>query len=453
VPTARADHLFRLRLGAITVAAVAIRVVWVLTFGRHQEVAGDQVFYHYQALALAKGDGFVNPYAWNDAAHRVLIPSALHPPGYSSYLAVASLLGLRSQLQHRLVSVLLGAAMVVVVGYVARRLAGDRAGLAAAGFAAVYPTLWVNDGVLAAESLYALAIALIFLTAYRLWEQPDLGRAAWLGAAIALAGLTRAEGVLLYVVLVVPLALVLRGPTLAKKAGIVAVAGATGALLLAPWVVRNMTTWDQPVVMSTGTGFVLEIANCDATYSGRYLGYWSEQCDRSWTWPVQPKLHAGMTASERAAARRAASIANARIEPKVEERKRQAAIDYISSHERRFPVVVAARVGRIWDLYRPAQSVEFNDFFERRGRWPSIAGLAMYYLLVVLAVVALVHLHRRKITIVPFIAVALTVTATAATSFGITRYRVGADVGLAILGGIAVNALWERWRPSAVTTT
>jgi len=37
---------------------------------------------------------------------------------------------------------MLGAATVVVVGLLARRIAGPRSGLIAAGFTAVYPNVW-----------------------------------------------------------------------------------------------------------------------------------------------------------------------------------------------------------------------------------------------------------------------------------------------------------------------
>ena len=67
-------------------------------------------------------------------------------------------------------------------------------------------------------------------------------------------------------------------------------------------------------------------------------------------------------------------------------------------------------------------------------------------LLVPLAVGGLVALWRRKITIVPFVALAVMATVTAAASFGITRYRVGADVGLTVLAGVALDALWRWWR-------
>lgn len=435
---------FRLRLALVAVAGLAVRVAWVLGYGRTQEVAGDQVFYHYQALALAHGDGFVNPYAWADPAQRLLIPTAAHPPLYSLYLAVWSWLGMESHLQHRLVSALLGTACVVVVGLVGRRLGGDRAGLVAAVFAALYPNLWINDGVLAAESAYALCVALVLLAAYRLWDSGRVGDALWLGAAIGAATLARAEGALLVVLVALPLVWFLRGPDRREKVRLLAAVGGAALVLVGPWVVRNLTTWDEPVLLSTGAGFVIEISNCDASYAGRFLGYWSPECERPDTWPIQPELRPGMSQAEIDAAWQDARVASARIEPVVEQRKREAGLTYVREHLDRFPVVVAARVGRIWDLWRPAQSVEFNDFFERRGRLPSAAGMLVYYPLLALSGYGLVVLRRRRVTLVPAIGVALSVTAAAASSFGITRYRVGADVVLCVLAGVAVAALWPE---------
>ncbi len=185
VPQRLADALrdFRVRLGLVAVLALVVRLAWVWGYGRTQEVAGDQLFYHLQGLALAQGDGFVNPYAWNDPVTPLEIPTAAHPPLYSLYLALWSLLGFETALEHRVVSVFLGVACVVVVGLVGRRLAGERAGIVAAIAAAIYANLWINDGLLAAESVYALAVLVVLLTAYRFWDEPGWSRAAVLGVA------------------------------------------------------------------------------------------------------------------------------------------------------------------------------------------------------------------------------------------------------------------------------
>jgi hypothetical protein len=439
------------QLGLVALVGLVVRLAWVWGFGRTQEVAGDQLFYHLQGRALADGAGFVNPYAWNDPVTPLSIPTAAHPPLYSLYLGFWSLLGVDTPVQHRLVSTFLGVACVVVVGLVARRLGGERAGILAAAAAAVYPNLWINDGLLAAESAYALCIALVFGAAYRFWERqraaPDrlqVADAALLGATIALATLARAEAALLFATVALPLVVVIPGLMWSRRLAVLTVTGAVGAAVLAPWVIRNLTTWDQPVLLSTGAGFVIEISNCDETYGGRYLGYWAAECDRDFTWPIQAEITPDMTDDEIADAEQAARIESARQEPLVEERKREEGLRYVREHLDEVPTVVAARLGRMWDVWRPAQSVEFNDFFERRGRLSTMAGMAMYYVLVPLAVYGCVVLRRRRTTIVPFVGMALTVCTAAASSFGITRYRVGADVALCILAGVAVAAMWDR---------
>jgi hypothetical protein len=96
--------------------------------------------------------------------------------------------------------------------------------------------------------------------------------------------------------------------------------------------------------------------------------------------------------------------------------------------------------------------VNFDIFFERRGKWPSWAGAYMYYALLPFAVYALVVMRRRRIPISPMIAIFALVTFTVALAMGITRYRVGADVALTILGGVAVDALILRFRRNRTST-
>jgi hypothetical protein len=57
-------------------------------------------------------------------------------------------------------------------------------------------------------------------------------------------------------------------------------------------------------------------------------------------------------------------------------------------------------------------------------------------------------MRKRRVPISPMIAIFLMVTVTVAVAIGITRYRVGADVALAILGGVALDAfrrkIWKK---------
>lgn len=427
---------FRVQLGLVVGVALLVRVLAVLRWSRFLDPEGDQNFYWRQGQDLADGFGFVYRNSYGER-----VATAVHPPLYSAYLGAVSFLGGTSHAWHRLASTLLGAAAVVAIGYAARHIAGNRAGLIAAGLAAIYPNLWVNDAMMLSESMYALTIALVLLTTFRFRDLPTTLNAALLSGSVALAALTRAEAVLLFLILVVPVVLLTRTVDLRRRFALTAVAAVTGALLLAPWVVRNALTFEsRPLTVSNGSGFVLEIANCDQTYglappldaegnpepgksADEFLGYWWQGCDRT-PWPAGD-------------------------ETVVEAAKRQTAITYIGDHTGELPKVVAARVGRMWDLWRPGQSYDFNVFFERRGATPTLAGMVMYYPLLIASLAGVAVLWRRRITIIPFVAIAATTTFAAAISFGITRYRVGADVALTVLAGVALDALWRRLRPSS----
>jgi 4-amino-4-deoxy-L-arabinose transferase-like glycosyltransferase len=415
---------FLVRLSVITAIAAIGRVVYSVAVA-DPRVRGiklsDQVFYHLQARAVADGWGFVNPFAFyaTGRAHRV-IDTALHPPLYTSFLAVPARLGIDSMLSQRVITSLLGAATVFLLGMLGRAIGGNRIGLLAAGIAAIAPALWVNDSVLGLETLYCFLVVVALLALYSFWDRPRLSAAIGLAAALGLASLTRSEGPILFVLLAVPTVLLKHGLAWRDRAKYLGVMALVGALLVGPWVVRNLTTFDEPTYLGTGFGLVLAYGNCDQTYSGEFLGYWYDQCGYN---EYKPRTE----------------------ESVVDLHAREKGTDYLRDHLSRLPVVVAARVGRVWSVFRPSQNVELDAFYERRGTAESWAVLVAYYAMLVLSVAGLVVLRRRRIPIFPYIAIALSVTITVALSFGITRYRAPVDVVMPLLSAVAVDA-FLRWR-------
>src|SRR4051812_21048613 len=216
-------------LAAIAAAGLAARLVYVLVVTPDLRGYGDATFYHELGNLLAGWHGFVEPGSG--------IPTALHPPLFPLLLAAGSKLGADSYQAQRVVVCLVGAATVLAVGLVARRAAGDRAGLLAAGLAAVAPVLISAGGAVMSETLLGLLVALAALAAYALLARPSLPRAALLGALVGAAALTRGEAILLLVLLVLPVALRLPRRRLAT------LATATVACLvaLAPWTIRNLS--------------------------------------------------------------------------------------------------------------------------------------------------------------------------------------------------------------------
>lgn len=440
-------------LGAVTLGALAVRVAYVLVEHRHSPVFGDAFSYHHGANLLADGLGYVDPLRYEVLGIRV--PSAYHPPLYLTYLAGWSLLGFDGHLAHRLASTLLGAATVLVVGLVARRLAGNHAGVAAAALAALSPSLWLNEGMLLSEPAAALAVACFLLAVVAFRDRPTTAHAALAGAAIGLCALGRAELVLLGPLVGIPLALAARALPLRIRLARLAVMGATTAVVLAPWVAHNLARFEEPVLLSTGLGPSVAAAYCDDAFAGEKLGYWTtcriEQVeppppDRATVlrWVDDPD---GTRAERRAYF--APYFASEPDESVADRLGREQAWEYLRAHERRLPVVVAARVGRLWGLYRPWQTATFDGEIEGRGVGWARAALGAHYLYTALAVAGVVLLRRLGQPVWEYGALALVATAAAAITFGVQRYRIPVDVALPVLGGVALTH-WPPWRAGRV---
>ena len=79
---------------------------------------------------------------------------------------------------------------------------------------------------------------------------------------------------LLIPLLIVPAALTIRGLRQAQRVRLTGVAIAMALLVVAPWVIFNMTALRPAGVPANGDTGVLTGANCKETFSGRLLGSW-----------------------------------------------------------------------------------------------------------------------------------------------------------------------------------
>ncbi|MEX1007235.1 MAG: glycosyltransferase family 39 protein [Acidimicrobiia bacterium] len=420
-------RFFARRLGVITVFAFAVRVANVLWWRPTTDIHsyhngyylwGDAYYYHWQANALAKGYWFVDPFRFSifGSTHR---PSSVHPPLYTIYLSMWSWLGLDTVTWHRLASCVLGAAAVLVIGIVGYRIAGTAVGLLAAGIAAVYPQLWINDGMLLSEPMAVLTAAVVILVAYEFWRRPSMRWAVLLGLACALATASRSELSLLFPLLVIPLALLAKGPDRKRRLQMAGAACVAGGLLLLPWVTFNLLRFEEFSTMNTGFGAALSAASCDETYYGDRIGYYADCFQGPWPPPSYDESESDAVA-------------------------RKDAMKYIKAHLGRLPVVAAARVGRLWDLYMPGDTTRLDYALEGRGRAASWIGLFSYYLLAPFAVVGLVVLRRRRVPLLPLMAFIVIATIAAALFFGNTRYRAPAEVSVVLAAATGMVAAWHR---------
>jgi 4-amino-4-deoxy-L-arabinose transferase-like glycosyltransferase len=403
---------FALALGAIVLGALALRVVYTVAVTAHPEDHPyDELYYVAQSDLVASGDGFAKPFEH--------VPAADHPPLTTMAVVPATaIFGVPDDaLPQRLTMCIIGAGVVGVLGLLARRIAGPAVGLTAAVVAALYPNLVINDGIVMAEALTALLVTTALLLVYRLRDGWSRWDAAGLGIVCGLAALTRAELVLLVPLLAIPAVLGADRSAWRARVGPLVVVLAACVLTTAPWVVRNLATFDEPTLLSTGDGAVLLGANCDRTYSGRLLGVWSLECSTT--------VHETRDLSVSA------------------KRQRDKGLDYIGDHLGRYPIVVAARLGRAFDVFRPFQTVDFGER-EGRPREAAIAGLILYWLMVPFAIAGAVLLRRRRTLLWPLLVPFGVVVVVVALGYGITRFRVSAEPSIVVLASVSLVAVWRR---------
>ncbi len=401
----------------IVLGALALRVGYVLLAKLDEPRKGDQIYYNVAANQLARGEWFTDP---RDGSQ-----TAQHPP--LTALALAPTSWVNEQFDHggshvlsqRLTMTVFGAGVVVLIALVARTVASDRAALAAAAIAALYPNLWMNDGLIMSETLATGTVALAILLAYRLARAPTWRYAAWVGAAIGLAILARAELGLLLLFMVLPLCLFARALPFARQMLVFVVACVAALAVVSPWLIANLTRFDEPVLFSTNDGLTICGANNDRSYYGDGTGLWANQDCGAY---LRPLRELGLEAS---------TLSND---------LRDRGIEYMTDHLARLPVVVAARVARVWSVYAPGYMADYNHG-EGREIWASWLGFATFWLLVPFTIAGAVILRRRKVPLTPLVAQVVLVTVTAAVIYGLVRFRTPAEVSIVVLAAVAVDRL------------
>lgn len=368
-------------------------------------IFNDEAYYSTLAQLVADGKGFIRPAEYLDG---LSVPTAERAPLFTTLVAGLYKLGFSGG-DGRLVGLLTGGGTIAALGLLGRRLAGARAGLLAAGVAALYPTLIAADGAMMTESTYGVFAAFSMLAAYRLLDAPGLGRALVLGVLLGVAALARAEALLMLPLLLVPL---LRRPGGLRTAAAVC---AAFVVVLVPWTVRNWSAFDRPVLIATEGGETLAGANCDETYYGERIGTWSYTC---------------------------AAFSGRGNEAKELNEAGRKGIRYARDHAGRVPLVATARFARTWGLWQPFAVPE------GRRAWVQQVGAALYFALIPLAVYGLVLLRRRRVPVLIVLAPFVTVTVTALLAYGQIRFRHSAELSLVVLGAVALDRLLPRASPA-----
>jgi len=416
VVEAGTERDFRRRLTLVVLVGAALRILRLVVHKcGHRLLLNDSLYYSAQAQQLAHGIWFREVF--------VDQPGAEHGPLTSSLMALVSW-GNSPFDRQRVVTVACGIATVAVIGLVGRRVGGDRVGLIAAAIAAVYPNLWISDGLVMSESVSCLLVALA-LWAILVWaDAPTLRGAVLIGVTAGLGALARSELILLVPAAAAVMWVVGRRTGLSRSLVQVAAAIGVAVLVLLPWTIFNLARFDKPVFLTTNEGGALLGANCDDTYFGPAQGGWSLLCLVN-----DPFNDPAEDTSQRAA------------------RQRHEAFAFVRDHLSSVPRVELQRLGRTFDVFALRDMVR-GDVGEERERWAAWAGIVSFWLLVPVAALGAVKTRRRDraVLLIPVV-IAL---ATTIVIYGGHRIRSSAEPSIVIFAAVAVG-YWSTRRASYAT--
>ena len=412
----------------IAMAALAVRIAYTLYAAPDVRTLppSDAGAYHLLANNLADGRGYIRPYDLLLAKPPAVRPTAEYPPLFPAVLSVVSRAGGDTVSAQRIAMCFVGTATVVLIGLLGRRVANAGVGLVAAGLAAVYPMLFQSDAVLMPETLYAFLVAAVLLLAYRAVDKPSNARFGALGLAVGAAVLTRAEAIFLVVLLVVPLAFLVREVDRRRHIALGAIAVGATLVVVLPWTYRNYVRFDEVVPVSTNLGSAVDGANCPPMYSGPFKGLWR----------YSPDCFDGFLQSELAAGNEAVSADAHRAE----------GLRYARHHAGEVPGVMAVRWLRTFGLYDTHFQVRFETFTEwRKARWQTL-GMRMYWALLPFAAVGTAVLVRRRQRVWPLVSTFVLVSLTTALTYGNERFRIAAEPALLVFAATGITVLLRLLR-------
>jgi 4-amino-4-deoxy-L-arabinose transferase-like glycosyltransferase len=400
---------------AVTAAGAVLRIVRLVMTKWDRPLTpplNDSLYYSLQARQLAHGVWFRELFTDQ--------PGAEHGPLTSTLMSVVSW-GDDPTNRQRLVTAACGIATVAFIGLIGRRLGGDRVGLLAAALAALYPNLWINDGLVMSESVSCLLVSAALLAVLRWTESPHWRTAAVCGAIVGFGALARSEVLLLAPLVAALMAIVARRRSAPHLRHSLAVLAAT-IVVIAPWTIFNAVRFDRPVLLTTNEGPLWLGANCADSYYGQAVGGWSLFC------VLDARIgENGEDPSERSAT------------------QRRLGLSYARDHVERIPIVIVARVGRTLDLYAVGNLVH-GDVGEERERVLAWAAVVSFWLMAPLAVIGALRLRRlhRAVMLAPVTVVMMTTI----IFYGGHRIRSAAEPAIVVLAAVAIDA-WLTNRASA----
>jgi 4-amino-4-deoxy-L-arabinose transferase-like glycosyltransferase len=413
---------------AILLLALALRLGAAAVLTDTFPAGSDEQSYVELAHSIEDGDAFGSRYLNPEGG-----PTAALPAGYPYFLAAVFEATGGSVAAARVVNALLGTAAVALLGWVAWRIwQRRRVAVAVLATAAVYPPLVVIGAPLLTEPLFLALMLAAFAAAIEYRRAPQR---RWLIAAGLLAGaaaLTKNVGVIAAAGIAVML-LPAGRPSLRSLRAPATFAVIAG-LVIAPWVIRNLSTFDEFTFTNTELGFSL---------AGAYNDLARDDPQHLWRSPYDVPSD------------RAVLVDRSIDESEASHRLQSRALDYATAHPGYTAALVADNAQRILELRLHGPDAIDSQLTGFAGSASSTTTFKVLFRLdqlafLVLAGLALVAVARGALRRLPWpIAVALAITLIPPLVItGGMRFRLPFDLLLLLLAGPAL--VWffdEKLRP------
>jgi 4-amino-4-deoxy-L-arabinose transferase-like glycosyltransferase len=358
-------------------------------------------------------------------------PDSDLPPLYPAFLVVVYSIFGRSAIAVAGVQVVFDLVMLAALYAIGRRVGGERVGLLAALFTALYPYLLFQN---LSTNDTAIFIMLLVTAVWMLLRAAETGRARWaLGAGLMLGigALTKSLALLMLPLIALWFWRMLgfrRAVSLSLALGV------AFALPTAPWVLRNTLLHGQLTFLSTNDGSNLYQGNnpCVADYLS--VG-WDAQWVNCLT-PTPP----GMTEAETA------------------RWFRDRALTYLRENPGEWPRLFGVKFITLWTPELLPRTVpptaRLDDQAVLQYETPLFQAARVVHLLyfaplLLLAVIGLLCAGRTGIlftTAAPLLMVLVVITVTYVIYHPSTRYRAPADPFVFVFSALAVSWLWGRLR-------
>lgn len=398
------------------VASAVVVIVYAVAI-RPNPLLGDQIEYDTQGRFFDQGKFWWSTIVLGEP-HATAWKSPLYPAWVGFWY---ELVGPSPAKLAIVQGLLLAPATVLLSWLIARRWFGLQVAALAAVTTALFPLVWEYFGLLYSE---ALAMPLILLVVLVVVDRPiprPLGAAA-VGALVGICLLVRPTSFFLFAMIAAAWVVAggwRRGTTSTAIALLAAV------LVVAPWTIRNA------VVLN---GF-LPISIQDAAAYGTFN-------DEAANDPVYP--YAWRALPENVGEELAADPPESELE--FRSRLQSRAREYVLDHPESVPQAFFWNgLSRFWDIRTPARALDEVPF-EGRSKVATAVGLAMYYLLLPLALLGLWRLRRRRELLVPILAVALAASLVFTIQAG-TRYRAPLEPLVVVLACSNLALFDRRRRP------